>query len=73
MMIAITAALPMSPGLFTIKGLDGLYPLARPDLVASPALIGTTLQNSISAAGISLALIAGILLPLFLRMSQPRV
>ena len=72
-MIAITAALPMSPGLSTIKGLDGLYLLAQPGLVVSPALIGSTVQNCIYAAGISLALIAGIILPLFLRMAQPRV
>lgn len=72
-MIAITAALPMSPGLSTIKGLDGLYYLAQPGLVVPSGLIDATVQNCVYAAGISLALIAGIILPLFLRMARPRI
>ncbi|PKL68250.1 MAG: hypothetical protein CVV30_10005 [Methanomicrobiales archaeon HGW-Methanomicrobiales-1] len=64
--IAVAAGLPMIPGLAAIVGLNGLFQLAHPSAVFQSALIQTTLQNSLYAAGVSLALVAGIIFPLII-------
>lgn len=71
--IAITAALPMSPGISTIRGLEGLYLLAQPGMHATFDLVQATFQNCLYAAGVSFALVAGIILPLFLRFGRLRI
>ena len=64
--IAVAAGLPMIPGLAAIMGLNGLFQLAHPAAVFQSALIQTTLQSSLYAVGVSLALIAGIIFPLII-------
>ena len=64
--IAVAAGLPMIPGLAAIMGLNGLFQLAHQSALVQSALIQTTLQNSLYAVGVSLALIAGIIFPLII-------
>lgn len=64
--IAVAAGLPMIPGLAAIMGLNGLFQLAHPSALIQSALIQTTLQSSLYAVGVSLALIAGIIFPLII-------
>jgi len=72
--IAVAAGLPMIPGLAAIVGLNGLFQLAHPATVFQSALIQTTLQNSLYAVGVSLALIAGIIFPLIIiTRGKPRI
>ncbi len=72
--IAVAAGLPMIPGLAAIMGLNGLFQLAHPASVVQSALIQTTLQSSLYAAGVSLALVAGIIFPLIIiTRGKPRI
>jgi uncharacterized membrane protein YjjP (DUF1212 family) len=72
--IAVAAGLPMIPGLAAIMGLNGLFQLAHPSAVIQSTLIQTTLQSSLYAAGVSLALIAGIIFPLIIiTRGKPRI
>ncbi|MCX6911555.1 MAG: hypothetical protein NT167_00560, partial [Verrucomicrobia bacterium] len=66
--------LPMIPGLAAIMGLKGLFHLAHPSAAVQSALIQTTLQSSLYAAGGSLALVAGIIFPLIIiTRGRPRI
>ncbi len=72
--IAVAAGLPMIPGLAAIMGLNGLFQLAHPMAVFQSALIQTTLQSSLYAVGVSLALVAGIIFPLIIiTRGKPRI
>jgi uncharacterized membrane protein YjjP (DUF1212 family) len=72
--IAVAAGLPMIPGLAAIVGLNGLFQIAHPVAVFQSALIQTTLQSSLYAAGVSLALVAGIIFPLIIiTHGKPRI
>ena len=72
--IAVAAGLPMIPGLAAIMGLKGLFHLAHPSAAVQSALIQTTLQSSLYAAGGSLALVAGIIFPLIIiTRGRPRI
>ncbi|MDP3563953.1 MAG: threonine/serine exporter family protein [Methanoregula sp.] len=72
--IAVAAGLPMIPGLAAIMGLNGLFLLAHPSAVVQSALIQTTLQSSLFAVGVSLALVAGIIFPLIIiTRGKPRI
>lgn len=72
--IAVAAGLPMIPGLAAIMGLNGLFQLTHPSAVIQSALIQTTLQSSLYAAGVSLALVAGIIFPLIIiTRGKPRI
>jgi uncharacterized membrane protein YjjP (DUF1212 family) len=72
--IAVAAGLPMIPGLAAIMGLNGLFQLAHPSGQSQSALIQATLQSSLFAVGVSLALIAGIIFPLIiLTRGKPRI
>lgn len=72
--IAVAAGLPMVPGLAAIMGLNGLFQLTHPSAVFQSALIQTTLQSSLYAIGVSLALIAGIIFPLIIiTRGKPRI
>jgi uncharacterized membrane protein YjjP (DUF1212 family) len=72
--IAVAAGLPMIPGLAAIMGLNGLFQLAHPSAAVQSALIQTTLQSSLYAAGVSLALVAGIIFPLIIiTRGKPRI
>jgi len=64
--IAVAAGLPMIPGLAAIMGLNGLFQLAHQSALVQSALIQTTLQSSLYAVGVSLALTAGIIFPLII-------
>ena len=64
----------MIPGLAAIMGLNGLFLLAHPSAAVQSALIQTTLQSSLFAVGVSLALVAGIIFPLLLiTRGKPRI
>ena len=72
--IAVAAGLPMIPGLAAIMGLNGLFQLTHPSVVIQSALIQTTLQSSLYAIGVSLALVAGIIFPLIIiTRGKPRI
>jgi uncharacterized membrane protein YjjP (DUF1212 family) len=72
--IAVAAGLPMIPGLAAIMGLNGLFQLTHPSVVIQSALIQTTLQSSLYAVGVSLALVAGIIFPLIIiTRGKPRI
>jgi uncharacterized membrane protein YjjB (DUF3815 family) len=72
--IAVAAGLPMIPGLAAIMGLNGLFQLAHPSDLIQSALIQTTLQSSLYAVGVSLALVAGIIFPLIIITGgKPRI
>ncbi|MDO9325564.1 MAG: threonine/serine exporter family protein [Methanoregula sp.] len=72
--IAVAAGLPMVPGLAAIMGLNGLFQLTHPSAVFQSALIQTTLQSSLYAVGVSLALVAGIIFPLIvITRGKPRI
>lgn len=72
--IAVAAGLPMIPGLAAIMGLNGLFQLTHPSAVIQSALIQTTLQSSLYAVGVSLALVAGIIFPLIIiTRGKPRI
>jgi uncharacterized membrane protein YjjP (DUF1212 family) len=72
--IAVAAGLPMIPGLAAIMGLNGLFQLAHPSAAVQSALIQTTLQSSLYAVGVSLALVAGIIFPLIIiTRGRPRI
>ncbi|MFA4850111.1 MAG: threonine/serine exporter family protein [Methanoregula sp.] len=72
--IAVAAGLPMIPGLAAIMGLNGLFQLAHPSALIQSVLIQTTLQNSLYAVGVSLALVAGIIFPLIIiTRGKPRI
>ena len=72
--IAVAAGLPMIPGLAAIMGLNGLFQLTHPSAIIQSLLIQTTLQSSLYAAGVSLALIAGIIFPLhIITRGKPRI
>jgi uncharacterized membrane protein YjjP (DUF1212 family) len=72
--IAVAAGLPMIPGLAAIMGLNGLFQLTHPSAVIQATLIQTTLQSSLYAVGVSLALVAGIIFPLIIiTRGKPRI
>ena len=72
--IAVAAGLPMIPGLAAIMGLNGLFQLTHPSVVIQTTLIQTTLQSSLYAVGVSLALVAGIIFPLIIiTRGNPRI
>ena len=73
-LIAVAAGLPMIPGLAAIMGLNGLFQLTHPSSVIQSALIQTTLQSSLYAVGVCLALVAGIIFPLIIiTHGKPRI
>ncbi|MDP3395655.1 MAG: threonine/serine exporter family protein [Methanoregula sp.] len=72
--IAVAAGLSMIPGLAAIMGLNGLFQLAHQSTLVQSALIQTTLQSSLYAVGVSLALVAGIIFPLIIiTRGKPRI
>ena len=72
--IAVAAGLPMIPGLAAIMGLNGLFQLTHPSSVIQSALIQMTMQSSLYAVGVSLALVAGIIFPLIIiTRGKPRI
>ncbi len=72
--IAVVVAIPMVPGIASINGIKGLFHLAHASALPDPALIHSTLQNSLFAISVALALIASIIFPIIiLTRGKPRV
>jgi uncharacterized membrane protein YjjB (DUF3815 family) len=72
--IAVVVAIPMVPGIASINGLKGLFHLAHASALPDAALIQTTLQSSLFAVSVVLALIASIIFPIIiLTLGKPRI
>lgn len=72
--IAVVVAIPMIPGIASINGIKGLFHLAHPLASPDPALVQATLQSSLFAVSVILALIASIIFPIIiLTLGKPRV
>jgi len=72
--IAVVVAIPMIPGTASINGIKGLFHLAHPSALPDPALVQTTLQSTLFAVSVVLALIAAIIFPIIiLTLGKPRV
>ncbi|MEI6435111.1 MAG: threonine/serine exporter family protein [Bacteroidota bacterium] len=72
--IAVVVAIPMVPGIASINGIKGLFHLAHASALPDAVLVQTTLQNSLFAVSVVLALVASIIFPIIiLSLGKPRV
>jgi uncharacterized membrane protein YjjP (DUF1212 family) len=72
--IAVVVAIPMVPGIASINGLKGLFHLAHTSVLPDATLVQATLQSSLFAVSVVLALIASIIFPIIiLTLGKPRI
>jgi len=72
--IAVVVAIPMIPGIASINGIKGLFHLAHASALPDAALVQATLQSSLFAVSVVLALIASIIFPIIiLTLGKPRI
>lgn len=71
---AVVGVLPMVPGLFAIKGLEGIFQIAASQGSPDPALVASAFQMFLKAFFISCALVGGIIFPImFADRTKPRI